>query len=201
MNSEFETETSWTYEVGFLKDLWFDTKFRGSGYYIDITDYQHMNYMSSGLAPTADVYNVDARLYGIEMELTRSLVHDLSGHLYYTWQNWSKEDFPLAPEEEYDLMENLPRNKVTLGFNYKLWENGLVSLNSRYVGSRKAMNKEKIKDFITVDVGAEHVFKFSDESSFTLKAFVNNVTDEKYEQRYGYPMPGITTGISGTLSF
>ena len=122
LNSEFETETSWTYEIGFLKDLWFDTKFTGSAYYIDITDYQHMNYVS--VAATGRLYNVDAKLYGIELGLTRSLVHDLSGYLYYAWQNWSKEDFPLAPEEEHHFMQNLPRNKVTLGLNYKLWENG-----------------------------------------------------------------------------
>ena len=36
---------------------------------------------------------------------------------------------------------------------------------------------------------------------FILKGYVNNVTDEEYEMRAGYPMPGITTGISGTLRF
>ncbi len=55
-------------------------------------------------------------------------------------------------------------------------------------------------DVITVDVGAQHLFKLA-YCDFTLKGYVNNVTDQEYELRAGYPMPGITAGILGKVSF
>jgi outer membrane cobalamin receptor len=51
-----------------------------------------------------------------------------------------------------------------------------------------------------MDVGAKHTFHLT-YCDFILNGYVNNVIDEDYEMRAGYPMPGITAGISGTLSF
>jgi outer membrane receptor protein involved in Fe transport len=162
-----------------------------------------MSYPENKMA--AVVYNTDVDLYGVELELSRSFTHDLSGYLSYTWQNWSADDFgrthPLDPEEEtYYFMENIPRNKVKLGMNYKLWEGGVVTLNAQYVDERESKNGEEVADFITMDVGAKHTFHLT-YCDFILNGYVNNVTDEDYEMRAGYPMPGITAGISGTLSF
>jgi outer membrane receptor protein involved in Fe transport len=198
-NPEFETETSWTYDLGLLKELWFDTKFRAATYYTEITDYQQHNYVR-GVPETAIVYNIDVELYGIELELTRSFTHDLSGHLSYTWQNWSADDTPFDVEETHYLMQNLPRNKVTLGLNYKLWEGGVVTLNSQYMDERESKKERILDEVITVNVGAQHTFNLT-YCDFTLRGYVNNVTDQEYEMRAGYPMPGMTAGICGKLSF
>ncbi|MFP3870533.1 MAG: hypothetical protein ACLFVT_06610 [Syntrophobacteria bacterium] len=186
--------------MGFLQKLWFDTRLRGSLYYTDISDYQVHNYVS-GLEKTAIVYNTDVELYGFELELTRRFTHKLGGYFTYTWQNWSADQFPLEAEASHYFMQNLPRNKVTMGVSYGLWENGLVTLNARWLDSRESKGGETIHDFATVDVGAQHLFELMDGSSFVVKGYVNNVTDEDYEMRYGYPMPGITAGISGRLNF
>lgn len=195
---EYETETSWTYELGGLKNLSHDMKLRAAVYYTDFKDYQQMTFNDNAQFPT---YNIpDVAVYGAELELTRSFDQDLSGYINYVWQNYSIGSNLVADENTNYLMQNLPRNKVTLGLNYKLWEGGVVTLNSQYVDDRKSERGEKIADFITVDVGAQHTFKLP-HCDFTLKAFVNNVTDEDYEMRAGYPMPGITAGISGRLTF
>jgi len=197
-NPEFATETSWTYELGLLKKLWFDTKLRGAVYYTDITDYQQHNYISADTS--AQVYNIDCELYGIELELTRSFTHDLSGYLTYTWQNWSAEDHPFDSDGTHYFMENQPRNKVGLGLNYKLWEDGVVTLNSRYLDKRQSKKDRILDDVITVDIGAQHIFKLA-HYDFTLKGYVNNVTEQEYELRSGYPMPGITAGILVKVSY
>ncbi len=189
--------------MGLLKRLWFDTKFRASVYYTNITDYQFMSYPEDKMK--AVVYNTDVELYGVELELTRSFTQDLGGYLTYAWGNWSADDFerthPFDPgDETYFFMQNIPRNKVTLGLNYKLWEGGVVTLNSQYVGDRESKRGKRIAEFITVDVGAQHTFNFT-AFDFILKGYVNNVTDEEYEMRAGYPMPGITTGILAKVSF
>ena len=186
------------YEVGFLKDLIWDLSLRGSVYYTDIEDYQQHNYIRA--AYSAIVYNIDVEVYGLELELTKRLTDRLGGYLNYGWQDWDAEKFPLETEFTHYHMQNLPKNKVTLGVNYKLWEDGMVTLNARYMDDRENKTGVKIDDFITVNVGAEHTLKIKG-SSLTLKGYVNNVTDEKYEQRYGYPMPGIHCGIIAQLSF
>lgn len=198
LQGEFKIEKSWQYELGFLKDLIWDLSLRGSVYYTDIEDYQQHNYISA--AYSAIIYNIDVETYGLELELTKRLTDRLGGYINYGWQDWNAEKFPLETEFTHYHMQNTPEHKATLGFNYKLWEDGMVTLNARYVGARENKREVKIEDFITVNVGAEHTFKLKG-SMFTLKGYVNNVTDEEYEQRYGYPMPGIHGGISASWSF
>lgn len=181
-----------------MKETWFDTKLRTSIYYTNISDYQQHNYISG--AASAQVYNIDVELYGFELELTRSFTHDLSGYLSYTWKNWSAEHHPFDSDQTHYFMQNQPRNKVTLGLSYKLWENGVVTLNSQYLDERESKKEKMLDDIITVNVGAQHTFKLT-HCDFTLKAYVNNVTDQEYELRSGYPMPGITAGILGKVSF
>lgn len=196
-NPEFDTETSWTYEIGLLKELWFHTKFRAATYYTDITEYQQHNYISG--ASSAQVYNIDVELYGVELELTRSFAHDLSGYLTYTWKNWSRESHPFDSDQTHYFMDNQPRNTVKLGLNYKLWKGGVVNLNVQYIDERKSKIDDVMDEVITVNVGAQHTFKLK-HCDFTLRGYVNNVTDQEYELRAGYPMPGLTAGIRGTLS-
>ena len=197
VSDDFKTETSWTYEIGGMKTLTQDIKFRGAIYYNDISDYQQMTYNDNAIYP---VYNIDVAVYGVELELTRSFARDLSGYISYVWQNYSVGHNSLAGSETNYLMQNLPRNKVNLGLNYKLWEGGVVTLNSQYMDERTSERGKDIADLITVNVGAQHTFELT-HCDFTLKAFVNNVTDEEYEMRYGYSMPGINAGISGKVSF
>ncbi len=145
-------------------------------------------------------YNVDARLYGLELELTRRLADGLSGYLIYTWKNWSADDHPLDGPNTHYFMQNQPRNIAKAGISYSLWEGGVVTLNSKYIDQRESQTGQKLKDVILVDVGAEHTFNLK-HTDFTLKGYVNNVTDQDYELRAGYPMPGITAGIRGEFSF
>jgi len=181
-----------------LKELPFDLKFRAATYYTDITDYQQHNYISG--APSAQVYNIDVALYGVELELTRSITHDLSGYLSYIWKNWSRDSHPFDTDQTHYFFENQPRNTVNLGLNYKLWEGGVVTLNSKYFDERESKVGTELDEVIVVNVGAQHTFHLPN-FDFRVKGYVNNVTDQDYELRAGYPMPGVTTGILGEIRF
>jgi outer membrane cobalamin receptor len=182
-----------------VKEVLEDTKFRAAFYYSDISDYQQHNYISG--APSAIVYNIDMIVYGVELELSRSFRHDLSGYLAYTYQDWNAENHPMDTVNTHYLLQNQPRNKVVMGLNYKLWEGGVVNLNIKYIGERYNKQHDTMEDVMLVDVGAEHTFKLPHDCEFTLKGFVNNVTDQEYQLHYGYDMPGVTAGISATLNF
>lgn len=199
VNPEYETETAWTYETGLKKYLGFATTFRAAAYYTDISDYQQHNYQASAM-DVVQSYNVDTQVYGLELDLTRRLSEGLSGYLVYTWKNWSTEDHPLDDPNTHYFMQNQPRNIVKAGVNYSLWEGGVVTLNSKYIDQRESQSGKKLKEVILVDVGAEHTFSL-EHRELKLKGYVNNVTDQDYKLRAGYPMPGITAGIQAELSF
>ncbi len=198
-NSNFETETSWTYEIGGVKEVLEDTKFRAAFYYTDISDYQQHNYISG--APSAIVYNIDMVVYGVELELSRSFRQDLSGYLTYTYQDWNADDHPMKPENNHYLLQNQPRHKAVLGLDYKLWEGGVVNLDVKYIGKRRNKMDDRMDDEIIVNVGAQHTFNLQHDCDLTLKGWVSNVTDQDYQLRYGYDMPGTTAGISASMSF
>jgi outer membrane receptor protein involved in Fe transport len=181
-----------------MKKLPFGTKLRAATYYMDISDYQQHNYISG--EPSAQVYNIDVGLYGVELELTKSFSNGLSGYLAYTWKNWSHTDHPFDSEGTHYFMENQPQNTVKLGVNYRLWEGGMVTLNAKYTDERKSKQDAILNDAIIIDVGAQHTFDI-EYTEFTLKGYINNVTDEEYELRAGYPMPGITAGIRTEFKF
>jgi outer membrane receptor protein involved in Fe transport len=200
-NPEYLTETSWTYEIGAVKTILKDTKLLASFYYMDISNYQQHNYTVSSKQPELAVYNIDMLVYGIELGVTRRFRQDLSGYLTYTYQDWSAEDHPMDGEYTSYLLQNQPRNKVVLGVDYKLWENGGVTLNSKYIGERYSQNDITMQDVIIVDVGAHHTFNLPHNCKLTVKGYVNNVTDQEYQLRYGYDMPGTTAGIGMTLKY
>jgi outer membrane receptor protein involved in Fe transport len=140
-------------------------------------------------------------VYGVELELSRSFTQDLSGYLAYTYMDWSADSHPMDTEDTHYLLQNQPRNKVVLGLNYKLWENGVVELNAKYIGERYNKSDETMADVIVVDIGAQHTFKLPHECELVLKGYVNNVTDQDYQLRYGYDMPGTNCGIGMTLKY
>ena len=176
-----------------------NTKFRAAAFYQDITDYQQHNYIQA--EPVALVYNIDMEVYGVELELSRNFRNDVSGYLAYTYQNWHADSHPMDTEDTHYLLQNQPKNRVVLGLAYKLWKNGVVEINANYLGRRYSKQDDRMDDITIVNIGAEHTFKLPQNCEFILKGYVNNVTDRDYQLRYGYDMPGVTAGISGTLAF
>jgi len=77
----------------------------------------------------------------------------------------------------------------------------VVNLNAKYMGKRYSKQDDTMKDVIIVNVGAQHTFKLQHDCEFTLKGYVNNVTDQEYQLHYGYDMPGTTAGMSVALTF
>ena len=147
------------------------------------------------------MYNIDMLVYGVEAELSRSFRQDLSGYLAYTYQDWNADNHPMDTENTHYLLQAQPRNKVVLGFDYKLWEDGVVNLNAKYIGDRYNKQHEIMHDVIVVNVGAQHTFWLPKDCQLVLKGYVNNVTNQQYQLRYGYDMPGTNAGIEMTLKY
>lgn len=198
-NPDFKTETAWTYEIGATKKILSDSTLTLSLFYSDISDYQQHNYISA--APSAIVYNIDMTVWGVETQLSRSFSRKTSGYIGYSYTDWDAESHPMDTENTHYFMQALPKHKAFLGLNHKLWEGGLVSLHAKYYSSRLSKREDRMEPVLIVDVGAEHTFQLPQDCSFTVRGYVNNVTDQDYQLHYGYDMPGTTAGMSATLNF
>jgi len=141
------------------------------------------------------------RLWGAEFQLSRRLSEKLSGYISYTYLDWDADSHPMDTEDTHYLFQTLPQHQGVISLNYRLWEDGLVSLNGKYFGSRLSKREDRMSSVFILDVGAEHTFWLPHDTSFTVRGWVNNVTNQDYQLRYGYDMPGTTAGISGTINF
>ncbi len=72
-------------------------------------------------------------------------------------------------------------------------------LNGRWIYARESRDGLTVPAFTTVNLGAEHTFRWTDRTNVTVSAFVDNIFEEDYEERFGYPMPGVIAG--GTVRF
>lgn len=175
-----------------------------NAYYLHyISDY--LNHVFAAFSPAQygrlnNVYNLNnVKVYGIEVELLRSFSHTINGYLNYVWQGYHTSALPFGTAETFFLSESLPKHKITFSLKYRLLEDTLLMLNGRWMYARKSMEGVTVPAFTTVNLGAEHTFRLRDRSNVTVSAFVDNIFDEDYEERFGYPMPGITVG--GTIRF
>lgn len=92
---------------------------------------------------------------------------------------------------------NAPELSLSTGAGYTLMERIRLNFDAEYVdeqyvqGTRTPQDIKKIDDYTLVNLRAGYLFGFG-ESMGELYVGVENILDETYEYRPGYPMPGRT---------
>ena len=198
-----DPETAMEYEGGIIQKLGNNNSLRVTYYYYDIDNYimfsrYPMPLIMSGQIDKA-VINADyLHLQGVEAELNFQLHRTLSGYLNYTFQE-PKLGATVAPESElYDDQYQLPRHKVTLGMDWKPWENTEILATMRYVGERQTSFGKDIDSFVTFDLGVSQMFF---EKTLKVKLYAMNLFDENYEEQYHIPAPERYFGINLSYMF
>ena len=182
------------YEIG-LTHRRGDFTIRISPYFNRI--YNYINHIGRYGGCTENlVYNLDSvDIYGVELEINRSLLANLNGYFNYTYQRYSVETGNIQPQDTWYLSQLLPKNKVNLGLRYRPWKDTLFMFNLRYVDARESMYNYPMDSFVTVNLGFEQDLYIFDQH-LKLKGWIDNLFDEDYEERYHYPMPDRTLGMS-----
>ena len=175
-----------------------------SGYYYQIDDYIMFR---GGYNPTVrGTYNLDdATLQGISLDQRHTFTEWMAGRANLTYQHTKKGASPFAFDSLSDTIDNLPDWKASAGLDFKLPYQAVLSATARYTGnsdmvylyttgSGKTMIQQSQK--INIDsyttVGLD--LKIPINKHCELGLYADNLFNVKYEEQFGYTMPGIVVG-------
>ncbi len=179
---------------------------RLSTYYYDVHDYIMFRVDPSWRA----AYNIHrAKLYGASLDGRATFTRWLSGNASLTWQKSKKEGDIYDTAGLSDEIDYLPDWKASAGLEFKLPYRSIFDVTLRYVGERQAIyaytsgwptqqhfRLVELDPFITADM----TLKIPVGKHAELSCYAENIFDEEYQERFGYPMPGIIVGAAIKLS-
>lgn len=157
-NPDLDPETMTAYEIGtrhrFSKKLQAELAvFRN-----DIKDY--WDYMFDAVAGVFRNENVArVKSYGVETGLRYQITDGLSGFLNYSYTKATYEEYEDNAAVEDNVLEDLARNKASMGLDFRKPDGLSVSLKGRYVGSRYTdagnTSDTKLDRHVIVDLRAQ----------------------------------------------
>ncbi len=190
------------------------------GYHYYVTDYLQTIF---GYSPSRVVYNINrVRLYGVEVGGNWEAAHKVQLSCSYTFQRTRKKgDILDMANSLLGELGELPKNKVNLSLHYHLDKNSRAGLSAHYRDHRKlitgnqatpgASELVRLHSYITVDavfeyrLGPDNTGKKDKPETKNvagkLVVAIENLTNEKYEESVGFPMPGRTLAVSLMLEF
>jgi outer membrane receptor protein involved in Fe transport len=188
-------------EFGLSLEFGNTTRLNARGYFYKVENYLRTIF---GYRPSRVVYNVDkATLWGAEMEFQHRIMKNLAFSCNYTYQSTEKKGdvLDMSSELTSELTE-LPKNKFNAALNFRTGRGFKLDLSLRHVGRRSvlmgnlaqlnASSLETMKAFTTVALSAVlPVFK-REGFSGGIKIGCENIFNEAYVEKYGFPMPGRT---------
>ncbi len=181
-NPDLRPERAWTYDAGI--ELHKGT----SGVKLTYFRSNISDLIQTTSDPAATTVNVGtARRQGFETEIHHTVASAVRHSLNYTYlENMGKP----SGFTEYVVLRLSPRHTVNDLITLKLGEHLTFDNNLRYMASSyegNDMSGAKIGDRLLWDIRAAYQIR-----QVELYAGVNDLTDKRYEERSGFPMPGRT---------
>jgi vitamin B12 transporter len=135
-----------------------------------------------------------ARTQGIEAEIRVTPIADLTFLATYTYLDTEKTSATDISPPEGARLPRRPRNEAYASASY-LWSKKLrTTLEAKWVNAREEINRNfigpnfDIEDYAFVNFAAEYEIN----KCVSVFARVNNLTDEKYSEVFGFPALGRT---------
>lgn len=152
------------------------------------------------------VYNIDqAELYGGSLDGKANLTDWLPGNPSLTWQHAKKQGDIFDAAGLSDETDCLPDWKAAAGLAFKLPYQAVFDVALRYVDERRTIYAYssgypvqqyfkliELDPYVTVDID----LKFPLSRHAEVSCYVENLFDAEYEERFGYPMPGMLVGAA-----
>jgi vitamin B12 transporter len=135
-----------------------------------------------------------ARTQGIEAEIRVTPITDLTFLATYTYLDTEKTSATDISPPEGARLPRRPRNEAYVSASY-LWSKKLrTTLEAKWVNAREEINRNfigpnfDIEDYAFVNFAAEYEIN----KCVSVFARVNNLTDERYSEVFGFPALGRT---------
>ncbi|WDP91946.1 MAG: TonB-dependent receptor [Desulfobacter sp.] len=202
-NTDFNSERALQYELGLDQTFDNDLTLFVRGYYYDIKDY-----ISSVSVPGVGsvFYNIDTvEIKGLEAGFSFPLPLHLTLWANATWQEGDKSGDPwdagnAMSRQLADLPEIMVNAGLTLDdggpFSARLWINH-VDEREHYSGSTLTT----LSAYTLVNLSAQYRIYQSKTTTADLVAAAENILDEDYQEKQGYPMAGATVLAGVRFSF
>lgn len=184
-NPDLETEKSDNYELGIEQKLPWNTRATLTGFLIEVDDYIEFIDNVSDKFVNFNEYEFK----GIEFTAENRYVKNLLLKAGYTY-TYTKDKSPNTDRDELQYRpEHIATLEGTYAFNFGL----SAHMNVRYVADQvfysrtTPVRKKNLDDYTLVNVKLDQAL-LKGRLNFYLGA--DNVFDEDYEQRYGFPQEG-----------
>lgn len=177
-----------------------------SPYFYYINDFIHfdlINFVS---------YNIDrAILYGVELEASHKLPWGFTVFANYTFQKSRVSGDPLVdrfvvPQDRgFKEIPALPAHKINAGIQYKGKYNEKIALYLSFVSDQKViynnntlfntdLRVRRQPAYVTLDLEGSVPIRLRGREHVELYGFLHNLTDERYQERFGYRAAPFTVG-------
>ncbi len=177
-------ERSLSFDAGVEQPLW-EGKIVLEAAYFSI-DYTNMIYYDTTLDSWGRYYNIDALIRGMECAATFRPIEDLTFSGHYTYSVSNNKSFNSGE------MIRRPRHRAGFSVNYEFLARGNVNLGFTYTGKRR--DYYRFPWYAPIDPHYRVDLALSWWIIDQLQAHVRfeNLTNEKYEEVFGYRQPGFT---------
>ncbi len=164
------------------------------GYYYVVDDYITSTTVS-GRGQV--VYNIgEVTIQGLELGIRANLPYGLTPWANLTLQRGEKQKDPYDVDNILSSqLPDLPEQMLNFGIDYHYQDSLKARLALNYVASRQHIKDREIKEldpYTYVSFSASYRFFTSSWSQWEALFSAENILDQDYEQKDGYPMPGAT---------
>ncbi len=160
-------------------------------------------------------YNIeDARIYGIEAEVVQRFGKGWSSFVNYSFNRSRTRGDTFLPlfidpqDADFNEVPGLPMHRANFGIRYKMPGSASLGLFVQAVSAQKViynnntlyntqMRVRTQPGYVRVDIEVRYpVF-----SSLEASAFIRNLFNADYQERFGFPVGGRTVGLSLKTKF
>ncbi len=172
-----------------------------SGFYYNIADYIMHKAVYVSRPPSNQAwaaYNTDAKIYGATLHGSYPILDTVWLQTAITWQDSRKSNDPSDPDGVLKHLDYIPDWKGTVGLSWSITGDLTLDTTLTYVGEREyyintaALDKGTLGAYSTV--GAS--LRYQMDEHITLEMYADNITDEHYEESWGFPALGCNAGVS-----
>jgi outer membrane receptor protein involved in Fe transport len=151
-------------------------------------------------------------LWGGSLDGRMPITSWLSAKANITYQKSKKDGDTFDTSDLTDELDYLPEWKGNLGLEFSLPYKAVLTTSLRYVGEQRTIYaysagwgwppEAKFKlmtldSYITADTELKiPVMKYGE-----ISLYAENIFDKKYQERFGYPLPGRIIGASARIMF